>query len=447
MPAFPGATGGGAASIGGRGGRIIEVTNLKASGPGSFNAACREKGPRIVIFRKSGIIQIKNPIIIQHPFITIAGQTAPGGGITIKGHQISVRTHDVIIRFIRVRVGRRQDFHIQEGDCLSIGSGCKRVIADHCSFSWSNDENMEIWSEHPPAQDITVSWNILSEGLTYNHESCGLLIGSGTNSVNMKNISVHHNLFMHGDSRFPLAKCHDAQIINNIMYNWRWWPTGIAGGIKVDIIGNKYKAGPDMLKGYDNEVMVRTDWKNQEYGPPGKPSIYIEGNIGPHQDDPKGDNWGMLMCWREWKPLHYRPNQKQCRRYKPMGNLSHPITINPVENIESAILPNIGSYKRLNERGKWVLNRDSVDSRLISEYKKGTGAIPKDEKEVGGYPSIEPGKPYTDTDKDGMPDVWEKQYKLNPQDHSDGSEDKDRDGYTNIEEFLNGTTPGRKKWF
>lgn len=441
--AFPEAEGDGAGAIGGRGGKIIEVTNLNDTGPGSLRAACEEKGPRIVIFRVAGIITIKNPIEITSPFITIAGQTAPAGGITIKGHQISVRTHDAIIRFIRVRTGRRDDFHMQEGDCLSIGNHCQNVIIDHCSFSWSNDENMEIWSDEDAAQNVTVSWNLIAEGLSYKHESCGLLIGSDINALGMKNLCIHHNLFMHGDSRFPLAKSHDAEIINNLMYNWRWWPAGIEGGIIVDIINNKFKPGANMLKSYDYEVMVRIDWKNQAYGPPGKPSIYIEGNIGPHQSNPKGDNWGMLICWREWTPLGYQPDRIICERKHPMQNEKYPVTIHHVDILEKIILPDVGAAKRLDENGHWISDRDLVDERLVREYVNGTGFIPFDENDVGGYPKINAGKPYNDSDHDGMPDQWEKRWKFDPDDPLDSSKDKDGDGYTNIEEFLNGTNPGK----
>ena len=183
MPAFPGAEGGGAESAGGRGGRIIEVTNLNDTGTGSFRAACEASGPRIVIFRVGGIIEIKYKITLRNPFITIAGQTAPGDGILIKGNEIYIQTHDVIIQFIRIRLGRRDDFAEQEGDCIGIHSGGYNVMIDHCSLSWANDENTSIWSGEDAAHNITFSWNLIAEGLTYNHASCGLIIGSDVNAT------------------------------------------------------------------------------------------------------------------------------------------------------------------------------------------------------------------------------------------------------------------------
>ena len=441
-PAFPGAQGGGAAAVGGRGGRVIEVTNLNAAGPGSLRAACEAKGQRIVTFRVSGIIDLAGKAItIRNPYITIAGQTAPGGGVIIRGHELGVAAHDVIVRFIRVRTGRRDEFHNQEGDCIALTSNCRDIMIDHCSASWSNDENMQIWSGKTPAHRVTFSWNLIAEGLTYNHGSCGLIVGSNEDAVGIHAISIHHNLFMHGNNRFPLVKCRDARIISNIMYNWTWWPTGIAGGIRVDIIGNRYKPGPDTKPSNLYEVQVRSDWDGPNYGPPGKPSIFINGNLGPHQDNPKGDNWPMLMLNDRWRPLGRQPDRAACERAEPMPASPYPITVHPVSDIETEILPDVGASRRLDENGNWVANRDAVDLRLVKEYTTGTGTIPKDENSVGGYPTLAPGTPYPDGDHDGMPDAYEKKHGFDPSSPTDGPADADGDGYTNIEEFLNGTNP------
>jgi pectate lyase len=224
---------------------VVEVVNLEDSGAGSFRAACESSGPRIVVFRVGGIIELEDPIRIDDPYITIAGQTAPGGGVLVKGNEIAIQTHDVIVRFLRVRLGRQDDFAHQQGDCFVLRSGCDKVMIDHCSVSWSNDENISIWSGKPAAHNVTFSWNLIAEGLTYDHASCGLIVGSNVDSVGIHSISIHHNAFLHGNNRFPLVKCRDARIINNLMYNWNWWPTGVSGGIKVDIIGNLYKIGPN----------------------------------------------------------------------------------------------------------------------------------------------------------------------------------------------------------
>jgi pectate lyase len=443
VPAFPGAEGGGAISVGGRGGRIIEVTNLKGRGSGSLRAACEAAGPRIVVFRVSGIIHVSKPITIRYPCITIAGQTAQGGGILVKGHDIAIETHDVIIRFIRIRTGRQKYFAYQEGDCIAVRDNSYNVIVDHCSFSWSNDKNIEIWSAWNPAHNITFSWNLMAEALKYGHGSSGFLVGSNENSIGIRNISIHHNLFMSCANRFPLVKCHDAQIINNLIYNWSWWPTGIAGGIKVDIIGNKYVMGPSTAKIRKHEVMVRIDWKGPAYGPKGTPSIYIKGNIGPRQSDPYGDNWNMLTENILWNSLGHPPDREKSERLLPITGSTYPVTVYPVSEIEELLINDVGANRRLNNEGHWVSNRDEVDKRLISEYLNRKGTIPVDEKEVGGYPAIATGIAYADSDHDGMSDTWENKHGLNSLDGLDSSQDLDGDGYSNIEEFLNGTNPGK----
>ena len=437
VPAFPGAEGGGAESIGGRGGRIIEVTNLNNCGPGSFRAACEASGPRIVVFRVAGIIDLDGKrIIISNPYITIAGQTAPEGGITIKGHELRIKTHDVIIRYIRVRTGRRDDFSKQEGDAIALVNDCYNVIIDHCSLSWSNDENAQIWSEANASHHITFSWNLIAEGLTYNHGSCGFIAGSNKDALGIHDISIHHNLFMNNDGRSPFVKCRDARIINNLIYNWHWCATEIGGGIKVDIIGNKYKMGPETKNSRSWEVNVRPYKGSPDFGPPGDPSIYIANNLGPHQNNPDGDNWNML--WVNMSNPPVPPNRSKCRRLTPLKELTPPITVHSVLDIKDIVLDNVGANKRLDENGSWVSDRDAVDSRLIDEYLNGKGRIPIDESSVKGYPTIAPSTPHKDSDHDGMPDAWETAKGLNPKDPSDALRIPTKI-YTNVEKYLNGS--------
>jgi len=199
VPAFPGAEGGGAAAVGGRGGRVIEVTNLDGSGPGSLRAGCEASGPRTVVFRVSGLIDLAGKrIVIRQPYITIAGQTAPAGGITVKGHELCIETHDVVVRFLRVRTGRNDAFGHQEGDGIALVSSCANVMIDHCSVGWANDENLQIWSGSDPTHHVTFSWNLIAEGLTYDHASCGLIVGSHRDAVGITDISIHHDLFLNG---------------------------------------------------------------------------------------------------------------------------------------------------------------------------------------------------------------------------------------------------------
>jgi len=194
------------------------------------------------------------------------------------------------------------------------------------------------------------------------------------------------------------------------------------GGGQTDIIGNIYKRLPE------NSKEITTYSAHDPKHIPGHPSIYLKGNTGPSQPNPKGNNWRMVSG-----PV----SQKAA----PLSPPAFPITIHPVKVLEKIVLADVGNSRRLDANGKWVARRDSVDTRLIKEYRTNKGILPYHEDEVGGWPVIAPGTPYTDTDNDGMPDAWEIKYGLNPNDPGDANQDANGNGYTNIEEFLNGTNP------
>lgn len=452
LPAFPNAQGGGAISEGGRGGKIIEVTNLNSSGTGSLREAIEENGPRIVIFKVSGIIDLQSrPLEIKNPYISILGQSAPEGGITIKGHEISIQTHDVIIQYLKVRTGRNNSFTKQVGDSIGMSNNAYNVIIDHCSLSWSNDENAQVWSYDKPSRNITWSWNILSEGLTYNHASCGLIAGSNVNPDDMTDIDIHHNLFAHFNNRMPLIKVKSSRVINNLMYDWQWHATAISGGVSADIIGNKYTPGPNTPKSRYFAIAVTTDEirnlkfaaQDLMYGPLGKPSIYIQDNLAPGILNSKQDNWSTI---REWDDFRWPTiNENKYRRKSPLQSSTFPITIQNALSAEQDILKSSGASKRVNEYGQWIDARDNIDKRIIQEYQTKTGIIPVDEKQVGGYEKINPKNGYLDSDHDGISDVWEYYYGLDPENPSDAKKDSDKNGYTHFEEFIYGMKPIPKK--
>lgn len=439
LPAFPGAEGGGAGARGGRGGAVVEVTNLDDSGPGSLRAACEKAGPRIVVFRTSGVITLTRAIEIKEPFITIAGQTAPGAGITLRGQDtgkhnaIDIRTHDVVIRFLRLRGGE---------DCIDIVDQSANVIIDHCSVSWARDENMYVGQ---PANHVTVSWILNAECLM--PHSCGILIhGSGwdpKNSPRMEQVDVHHNFFLHNMNRNPKIKAMSVQSVNNIAYDWSWWGAAFAGGVEVDFVGNLFKRGPSFL-GEDvekccgffvspAEILWRSDYTT---GPPGRdPSVYMRDNASVARPHVHADNWSMI---EEVNPGWVRTKHAPARRFErqQMQAREHPITIHPVDKLEAALIADVGASRRLDENGRWVPNRDAVDERLLREYRSGTGKLIASVAEVGGFPTVPSSAPYADTDRDGMPDAWEKTRGLNPS-VNDSAGDRDGDGYTNVEEFLN----------
>ena len=247
IPAFPGAEGGGAFTQGGRGGKIFVVTSLEDSGKGTFSEACEAVGARTIVFNVSGIIRLKNRISMRAPYVTIAGQTAPGDGICIAGETLEIDTHDVIIRHMRFRRGATE---VTRRDDALGGNPIGNIIIDHCSVSWGLDENISLYRhqfqaneksklEKLPACNITIQNTISSEGLdTYNH-AFGSTIG-GLNSTFMRNlwadnISRNASIGMYGDFNF----------VNNVIFNW--WNRSLDGGdyrSLFNIINNYFKPGP-----------------------------------------------------------------------------------------------------------------------------------------------------------------------------------------------------------
>lgn len=443
VPAFFEAQGAGAGSVGGRGGRIIYVTNLEDKGEGSLRDAVSQSGPRIVVFKVGGVIKLIRPLEFKEPYLTIAGQTAPGGGIFLSNNFLSFHwnVHDIVIRYVTSRLGKDAGYTGQGGDAVSIGDGAHNLIFDHCSFGWSNDETIGIWSDSDPVYNITFSNCIIAEALNYDHVGSGFIVGSNVISDQIKGISIFRNAFISNYNRNPLLKCHDGQVINNIIYNADKYTTMIAGGIEVDIVGNLYKKGPDSDVGRF-AVLHRVYDGTSNTGPSGNPSVYLEDNIGQ-----KGETeWAELI---EENDLWSFVNGKQTslnedfRRHTPTElpyYNSFPITILPVGRLEETILPQVGASHKLSAEGKFVKNRNSVDCRYIYEYQTGTGQNLDSDADVGGIPTIVSGTPYEDSDMDGMSDIWEDLNGLDKTDDSDQNLDPDFDGFTNVEEFLNGTS-------
>ena len=259
VQAFPGAEGFGTETPGGRGGTVCQVTNLGDSGPGSLRSCVEASGPRYVVFKTGGTISLKNRLTVTNPNLTIAGQTAPGGGITLRMDPSSgtdqgtmqIATHDVVVRYVRFRPGNgggADDSH----DAITIyKAGVKNVVIDHCSFSWAIDENVNTYDE---STDITISNSIIAEGLSNaghptGEHSKGLLAGG----VNAHNVSIHHNLFVSNMDRNPqISGLSVADVRNNVVYNYG---DGSGSGVtlissskgepRVNWVGNYYKPGPN----------------------------------------------------------------------------------------------------------------------------------------------------------------------------------------------------------
>jgi hypothetical protein len=465
IPAFPGAWGGGRYSFGGRGGRVFVVTNLNDSGPGSFREACEAGGPRIVVFNVAGVIRLKERLRIRAPYITIAGNTAPGDGVCIAGNTVELETHDVIVRYMRFRRG---ETWVGDRNDSFGGNPTGNIVIDHVSASWGLDENMSMYRHmyQPPeggkelklpTVNITIQNSISSEGLnTYNH-AFGSTIG-GLNST------FHHNLWACNSGRNPSVGMYgDFTFANNVLFNWRH--RTVDGGDHLscfNIINNYFKPGPAtptnepiayrLLKPESERSKTAVDHFGKAYVAGnfvvGNPRVTVNNWDGGVQPDVKSNSLEKVLA--------------DIRTNTPCPHA--PLPIEPADKAYETVLANAGAT---------LPKRDPVDERVIQMVRTGkaTAKVEPDAavdssrvgysqkvidslleqipnglitrpSQVGGYPEYK-GTPCKDADGDGMPDDWEKKQGLNPNDPADAAKDSDGDGYTNIEEFLNGTDPDK----
>ncbi len=433
---FPGAEGFGAAeTIGGRGGTVYEVTNLNDSGVGSLRACVIASGPRTCIFKVGGTITLSSQLVVTNPYITIAGQTAPGGGITLRknsgsgGDLITSKTHDVIVRYISGRVGPGGEDHVTQ---LSSNNSTSiyNIIFDHCSFSWGVDSIWETWYQ---THNVTLQWSFISEGLDCSTHSkgChskGVMIGGykqGENSTSRGSydVSLHHNLMAHNGERTPLMQfCGTGQVVNNITYNPYWTFSHQELNCidpnyqsNVNWIGNYHKQGPDSTSTKNLKVSVT--------GNNGKGGAYVANNLSRLKNKSTDSNWvieanGFIVNTPFPAPA---------------------ITTTSATDAYDNVLNEGGNSKGIDCNGNWFNRRDSIDARVVNEVKTGTGHIIDDPSEVGGWITIAGGTACTDTDRDGIPDGWEVTFGLNPNNISDGAAISSN-GYTNLENYINGVS-------
>jgi len=468
IPAFPGAEGGGMYTFGGRGGNIYTVTSLEDSGPGTLREACEKGGARIVVFNVSGIIRIKSPLIIRAPYITIAGQTAPGDGICVAGESVWINTHDVIIRHMRFRRG--ETFVGRRDDAIG-GNPVGNIMIDHVSATWGLDENMSMYRHmySPGAgyQDvkvgtvnITIQNSLFGEALdTYNH-AFGSTLGG-------ENCAFVRNMWANNAGRNPSIGWNGIfNFANNVVFNW--YNRSTDGGdytANYNIMNNFYKPGPvtNLAEPISYRILKPESGRSKlPYMVFGR--AYVNGNIVNGNEKVTKDNWdggiqienkkGELMTYDEAKvyfdkmksdkpfPMPwFRPFMKADEAYeyvlKNVG-ATLPIRDKVDERIVRTVKTGVPEYAKGLEKKEFY---QFEHRRLpMDSYKKG---IITDISQVGGYPEYK-GKPYVDTDKDGIPDKWEKKHGLNPNDPADAKLDSNNDGYTNIEDYINGIDPTKK---
>jgi len=437
--AFPTAEGYGKYSNGGRGGAVYEVTNLDDSGEGSLRAAVEASEPRTVVFRISGNIELNSPLRIKHPFITIAGQTAPGDGICIKKYPLSIEADHVIIRHLRVRFGNESG---DDSDAVS-SRYTKHIILDHISASWSVDETMSIYH----CDSITVQWCIVSESMFNSNHTKGSHGFGGIWGANYS--TYHHNLIAHHASRNPRMASGSGytDYRNNVLYNWGY--NSCYGGenqqvgsskfvfSKFNIVANYYKPGPATEPGEISFRIANPSMRNDksDFG-----KWYIANNVIAGNNKVTADNWNGGV-----QPNGGKENLQFVKLEEPWPSMS--IKHQTAMEAYHSVLKNAGAN---------LPKRDPIDTRIIKEtkggyatyegnaYKQNRSVADSSKKcgiidsqiDVGGWPKLKSTPAPTDTDHDGMPDDWENKNKLNKE-NPDDRNIVDSDGYTMLEKCLN----------
>ena len=440
MPsAFYGAYGWGGGVTGGRGGAIREVTNLNTSGAGSFEAACANDGPAIVVFRVGGVIDCSsyNPLIAGDD-LTIAGQTSPGGGITFDGggndKRIRTRANNLIIRYLSLREVRFELFN--------KAVGVHDIIIDQCSASWGHNDMFDIWyndagETDPDIENITVQNCIIAQGLT-THPT-GMIIGGGATLNELldhtHNISVHNNLFVNVGWRNPKAKGQHVEIINNVIYNWSNRASGCGNDDLIDEsdwIGNYWLMG-NMSSGSGGGMFIaRFDNGDPLYNP--ESSIYIRDNLAPDASiGAESDNWPLVKNYTQEAVA----DEGTCRRGTQLAQPTYAVPEVGAAVAFADVPLAAGNIHRLDSTGNFVLRRDTFDQGEVDSVVNDDGGLSGTPASAGATPTIDAGTAYTDTDGDGMADDWEDALGLDKNDDTDGPTIA-TNGYSNVENFING---------
>lgn len=413
VKAFPSAEGFGAEAIGGRDGKVYIVTNLNDNGPGSLREAVEAKGARIIVFETSGIIELRSPLIIQNPFITIAGQTSPEG-ITLANYKLEIKnTHDVIIRHLRIRLG---DLKANEVDAVEIIDS-QDVILDHLSASWGIDETLSVRG----SDRITVQWSIISEALNDSIHGKGAHgYGSLIRGSHGDSITFHHNLYAHNGGRNPrpgnYIHYNDDPIglifdfRNNVIYNWN----GNEAGNNEDqnaisqynFVNNYYKAGPNTNKSNafkDNALYIQAYWSGNS----------MNGNVPSNQ-------WSLVSGKGPTSNTYTKLTTEV-----PVA----PVSTESASSAYNSVLAQVGAFPR-----------DAIDDRVVNNVKDKKGKIINSQSEVvSNWPQKQSLKTAvlsinrTDTNRNGIPDWWEKENGVKNGNHRQIM----NSGYTAIEEYIN----------
>lgn len=414
-PAFPGAEGFGANASGGRGGEVVFVTNLDNSGSGSLRSALSSwsNAPKIVVFKVGGEIKLGSPIRISNSNITVAGQTAPGGGITLRGAPLEITGSNLIIRHIRIRHGNEQ---LRDDDAVSILDGARNIILDHVSASWSIDETL---SPSGDIRDITIQWSMITESLKNAGHKKGAH-GYGSLLRATGGVSLHHNLWAHHLGRSPrfgdnygkpFFPSPTFDFRNNVIYDWGSYASGTTDGdIRVNYVANYLKPGPSTSKLLPVTLTRFADAKTR---------FHIAGNLVEGHPEINEAAGNFIGAESQNPPAVFTLSDAPF----PAPALS----TQTAAQAYALVLANAGTT---------VPRRDAVDARVVSQVKNGTGGLIDTQNDVGGWPVLEAGTPPVDSDGDGIPDDWETAHGLDPKNPKDARE-IDASGYMQIERWFN----------
>ncbi|HOO83505.1 MAG TPA: T9SS type A sorting domain-containing protein [Prolixibacteraceae bacterium] len=432
--AFPGADGWGRYTTGGRGGNVMFVTNLNDKGEGSLRAACEASGARTVIFKVSGTIELKSTLRIRNDNITIAGQTAPGDGITIKGRPVDIRANNVIIRYIRFRMGDSVE------DDAFKGTEQKNIIIDHCTMSWGVDEVASFYrNENFTLQNCIVAESLYRSIHTKGDHGYGGIWG-GKNASFLRNLIAHHTSRtprFNGARYLPVID-DNTDFRNNVIYNWGF--NNVYGGdpnedwgtkATINVVNNFYKPGPATNSGQVAYRVVEPS-KNATFG---YSRFHVEGNEVFNKPEVLADNWALGV-------QSVSAADKETIR-----------SVEPFEHVISETLTASDAYEFvLDNAGVRIPGLDVHELRVIEETRTGTATfggaykgvgtgIIDSPADVGGWPELFSAPSPADSDSDGMPDLWELANNLDPNNADDRNADMLGEGYTNLEYYLNNIGP------
>ena len=426
--AFPGAEGYGRFAKGGRGGDVHQVTQLGDDGPGSLRAGVEgAKGPRTIIFEVSGTIQLKKPLRVEDlDGLTIAGQSAPGDGITLRDQTFQIKnSSNIIVRFMRFRLG---DESKTSGDTIHI-SHAENVILDHVTATWGVDGTMD--TDH--LSNFTLQWSLFGEALhdsTHHKGAHAMLMPLRKTSGN---VSLLHNLLFSSRNRhptlgsLPLDQSNGGAIFdfrNNVIYNWEG-SLNLGMG-RFNIINNYYRPGPN-TKTRDDRFPIRPKVKvdHSTFG-------YLSGTVFEWSEPLTQDNH-LAMQWgvRDQGYPGNVPKETSCLSEQPVAERDRPVT-QPAKEAYAQVLAKAGAS----------LTRDAADKRVVQGILDRTHRRIDSQRDVGGWPALKSKPAPADSDRDGMSDRWEKDHGLDPANAEDRNADRDGDGYTNLEDYLNALAAG-----